>query len=306
MNPRAILTADWHLRPDTPICRTDEFVDTMIEKVKFVLNLSAQYDHIPILIAGDIGNKPHGQMGWPCWLLEWIISLFHNKHIVVIPGQHDLPNHQLDRLDESGLGVLMSCGSVWKSAENYPCGYFDVHPFPYGIEIEHRDSQKRVDGKGMKRNVAMSHQMVIENKPLWPGQNAPKGHALLKKWPCYDLILTGDNHNPFVVEHKGRLLVNPGSLMRQTAEQIDHRPRVYLWDAETNEVEPVYIPINKNAVTRDHIDPKNEKDKRLQAFVRHSKQDMTGEIDFRKNMEIHFDNNRVRKPIKDRVWETIE
>ena len=129
-------------------------------------------------------------------------------------------------------------------------------------------------------------------------------HLRVKKFPQYDLILTGDNHKPFVVEHEGRILVNPGSMMRTTADQIDHKPRVYLWDGER--VEPVYLPIAKDVISREHIDIGKDRDHRIGAYVDRLNTRYEIGLDFKKNMVDHFKANRTRKEIKERVWGAME
>jgi len=96
-SPTAICCADLHIRHDIPIGRIDNYLEAMFDKLIFILNLSKQYD-CPVLVAGDLGNKPSSQ-GWPPWLLEKVISLFkkYNSTIITIPGQHDLQNHQLSQ-----------------------------------------------------------------------------------------------------------------------------------------------------------------------------------------------------------------
>ena len=58
MNPDAILTADWHIRADTPTSRTDDFTAAMWRKVQFINDLANEHN-IPILIAGDLGHLLH-------------------------------------------------------------------------------------------------------------------------------------------------------------------------------------------------------------------------------------------------------
>ena len=41
--PSAILTADWHLRDDQPICRTDDFWSTQWRKVNAVTELQTRH-----------------------------------------------------------------------------------------------------------------------------------------------------------------------------------------------------------------------------------------------------------------------
>ena len=61
--------------------------------------------------------------------------------------------------------------------------------------------------------------------------------------------------------------MNPGSIYRMEASQENHKPRVYLWYAETNTVEPVYIPIESGVISREHLETKEERDIRINAFI---------------------------------------
>ena len=294
----AILAADLHIRADIPMCRTDDYLKAQFDKLEFIFELCKE-DDCPLLVAGDIGNKSQ----WPNWLLEVTIKII-NKYeieIICIPGQHDLPEHRLDYWEKSGCGVLHRAKVIEMLAE--PILYhniFRLFPFGYGSEILHWEAIDKIP------ILAMSHQMVIENKPLWPGQEAPKGNTLLKKFPEYDLILTGDNHNPFVTEYKGRLLVNPGSMMRMTANQINHKPRVYKWYADTNMVEAVYLPTEENVISRIHIESKEERDERMEAFVSRMQDDFAIELSFENNLEEYFKVNRTKKAIQNKAWRAVE
>jgi len=315
-NATAILTADWHIRSDTPICRTDNFFDTLEKKIDFILDLQKEHK-CPILEAGDIGHKPQ----WPNWLLEWAINKFKGQEIIAICGQHDLPNHRLDLFEKSGTGVLTAAGVIQTMgillSEDKIIGChlpsksiikkYGLHitPFPYGMEMKSLGWGKKYEMPDMPM-IAMTHQMIIENKPLWPGQEAPKGNSLLKKFPEYDLILSGDNHNSFVAEYQGRKLVNPGSLMRTTADQENHKPRVYLWYAETNTVEAIYLPIEKNVISRTHIDVAKERENRNQAFIERVNNDVEIKLSYENNIEAYFNKYRTEKPIKEKVWESVE
>ena len=310
----AILSADWHLRPDIPIGRIDDYFGAMEKKLDFILDLSKQHD-CPILVAGDLGNHALNN-GWPTWLLEWIINKFKGHDIMVIPGQHDLPNHQISQFDKSGMGVLDAAGviktiGIIQKEGCVPTGShlpllinsFFIIPFPYSMEMKYigwdEEYQKKMP------MMAMTHQMVIENKEEWPGQKAVKGHQLLKQFPEYDLILSGDNHQAFTVEYQGRVLVNPGSMMRNTAAQIDHKPRVYLWYAETNEIEAVYLPIEHGVIDRSHIDNVQERDTRMDAFIQRVKKDIEIQLAYEKNLENYFQKYRTERPIKEKTWAAV-
>jgi len=314
--PICILTADWHIRPTVPVCRTDDFITAMWKKIDFVLDLAVQY-RIPILIAGDVGLKSQ----WPNWLEEEFIRRVKSTStanggkpvdIFAIPGQHDLPDHNLDLWRKSSIGVLHAAEAVifWGVNNDYwPNKYQSlektflesIFSFPYGIEISHLDRKKHVTADPV---VAIAHTLVTERAPesFLAEHGACSAMSLLKKFPEYDLILVGDNHKSFVIESEGRLLVNPGSLMRTTADQADHKPRVYLWYAQENRVEPVYLPIEEGVIDRTHIDLQAAKDERIEAYVSRLSEEVEIGLSFEGNLESYFKSNRIRKPVQDKVW----
>ncbi len=293
MKTSAILTADIHIRSDTPICRTDDYIQSQFDALKFIFELCRK-ENCPLLIAGDVGNKSQ----WPNWLLEKFISLvnIHKVKIIAIPGQHDLPEHRSDYWKKSGCGVLHEAGVITLLGNHNPTfqmNDFFINAFGYGDNI-HKPSNI------FPIQIAMIHQMVIKDKPLWAGQIASKGKELLQKFPEYSLILSGDNHQFFIVKHKGRLLVNPGSMMIMSQDQIDHKPRVYKWFAELNEVEIIYLPMSENIVVQ-------KKDNDMEAFVSHVTNNFEIGLSFEKNMEEYLNTDlTIQKSVKDIIWKVIQ
>jgi len=317
----AILSSDWHIRPDAPICRTDDFFSAQEKKIDFILDLSNKHN-CPILVGGDFGNKSLNN-GWPAWLQTWAINKFKNNDILTIPGQHDLPNHRVELFNTSGLGVLNAAGAIkilgvianeheesltgtHFCPKNVTDKYnFHITPFPYGLKINDIGWGSKYKKPDMPM-IAITHEMIIENKDLYPDQNAIKGHEILKKYPEYDLILSGDNHNPFVSEYKGRLLVNPGSIMRSAAAQENHKPRVYLWYAGTNEVECVYLPITEGVISREHIKEVDDRADRYNSYIEKMKEEIELDLSFEDNMEKYLKKFRTEKQVKNKIWENIK
>ncbi len=157
------------------------------------------------------------------------------------------------------------------------------------------------------RGVAVWHHFVWDGKELpWPGCEEMTAKKVLKKYPQYDLIVTGDHHKPFVCEYEGRLLVNPGCLTRQVADYTDHKPRVYLWYADTNTVEPYYLTAQEGAVSREHIEVKEERDKRIDAFVSRLSDEWEVGLSFEENLKRFISSNQLRKSVVDLIYKALE
>ena len=150
--------------------------------------------------------------------------------------------------------------------------------------------------------------ILYNEKAFYFGTEEKQGESalkLLKKLPMFDLIVTGHNHQSFTVEYEERLLVNPGSLLRMSADQIDHRPRVYLWYARTNTIAEMFPDIEKEVVSREHIIRSQERDERIETFVAQLKKDVEIGFSFEKNLETFLRKNKVSQKIQNIIQEVI-
>lgn len=294
----AILFSDVHLRDASPICRLDNFMETQTRKLKWLSNLQEKYN-VPILCGGDLFNyhKPSP------WLLAYALRNLPSG-IVCIPGQHDLPAHSLENIERSGIQVLSDAGKIRMllADSDYDDKAIAYYGFPWGTPLTGAET-----GVGELRNVALLHYGVYESKPHYPGAENSGGTAksVIKKMPGFDLIVSGDNHLTFTCEHNDQLLVNPGSFMRTTAAQADHKPCVFLWHSKDNTVTQVFVPIEQDVISRDHIDRVEERDERLESFISKLNHDTELTISFRENMRNHLANNKVSKSISDIIWSTL-
>jgi DNA repair exonuclease SbcCD nuclease subunit len=148
--------------------------------------------------------------------------------------------------------------------------------------------------------------MTYKGKPPWPGCEDPPAKELLKRYPDYDLIVTGHNHQSFVEELDGRLLVNPGAITRQEADKADHKPCVYLWYAEENQVEPHYLPVEEGVISREHIEQTEERNERIEAFVSRLNDEWEAGLSFEQNLERFFKENEIRQSVQEIIWGAIE
>lgn len=283
-----ILTGDWHLQEDTPVCRTDNFMQTQWAKVGFISDLQKKHG-CPVIHSGDFYNhwKPSPN------LLRETMKHLPDKFFTVY-GNHDLPQHNLELSYKCGINVLEQAGFLkvlddchWNQIPDKPSVVIHVSP------------KKTV-------NILVWHVTAYQEKEVWMDSGAFSGQNILRRFPKYDLILTGDNHKPFEDERDGRILINPGSIFRLSASQIEHRPRVYLYYADTNTVEPIYLPIEKNVISRAHIEAKEERDSRIDAFISQLDSDWEAATSFEENLEIFKNTNKTRKEVIQIIYKAIE
>lgn len=293
---KAILIADIHLREDQPECRTDDYFSAQEEKVDWLADLAERLD-APVIAAGDIFDK------WKQspFLLGW--ALDHMPFIHAIPGQHDLPQHRLGAMRKSALYVLEAGqGANPLDSERSELLGGALRCFGAGWG---QDPEEPPPGSGETILLAL-HRMVWTGRRPWPGCEAPSAVALLKRFLWADIILTGDNHLPFLIESQGRFLVNPGSMMRMTAAQVDHQPRVYIWDSETGKITPEYFPIRKGVVSREHIERAQERDERVEAYVEKLLSEVEIGLSFENNLTEFYRTNRTRRSVREAIGQAME
>ena len=289
----AILAADIHISKETPIARIDDYWLALQRKLLFIKQLQEKHSGIPVVIAGDLFNNWNAGPEIERWCIQ---NLFR---FVAVPGQHDLPYHNLELFHQCSLAVLNAADPhrftvIWN--EPYHITGITFYPFPWKVP----PSKDKYDRSISAIEVAICHYLIEAD---WPGAEHERSHAFLKRMD-YDLVLTGDNHKTFIDEYNGRRLINPGSLMRRNADQIDHKPVVYLWNTK-NEIEPVYLPIEPDVVTREHIAKEEEREDRIDAYVVRLEDDYEVGLSFEKNLEAHFVKNKTHNRIQEMAWEDV-
>jgi len=280
----AILVGDFHLREDTPIARTDNYEAAQWGKLYYISELQKKYD-CPVIHSGDLFHhwKPS-----PSLLTKVIKKL--PKQFYTVYGNHDLPQHNLELANKCGVDTLWAAGKLNILSGSWGRTVKQIETFEGASSFIFRDTP-------IKKNILVWHVMTWKNELPYPGCTDSNAKKLLKKYPQYNLIHTGHNHKTFVEKHKGRLLVNVGGLMRTNADQIDHKPCVFLYHAESNTVTKEYLPIQQGVVSRKHIETKQKRDNRIGAFIMGLNKGNKITYSFEKNMEIFLHTNKIKKEV---------
>lgn len=290
--PILIMTSDWHLREDTPVARTDDYAEAQWHALKRINQLSYQYD-IPVLHAGDLVHKwrPIKPSLYPGFFGR--VNQMLPKQFFVVPGQHDLPEHRLELLNESALQLLMPYrGSILWQAGVWTeiVKGVRVRAYPYGTTPEPAD---RTDGF----KICAAHFLTWHKDKPFPGCKDDNAMTVLKRLKGYDLILVGDNHQTFQVEYRARTLLSPGSLMRMTAKQMEHKPAVFLL-YRNGTIKRMPLPVRKNALTREHLEEKEVRQKRFGAYVDRVGKGMAHELDYCERLRQWMKGNMTRQEVR--------
>jgi len=254
-NVSAILTGDIHIRATNPIARTSDYLEDLKVKLKFISDLQVKHN-CPILDAGDLLNDWKISPELTMWAMDNLPKRFNT-----IIGNHDMAERNFKYWEKGSLNLLKRFGTVdvlfekvfIDSNENE----FTVYGGHYGT-----DCQFDIPENNTNSRVLVLHEMITNSKEYKPFKTANALNFLQSLEGAFDLVVSGHNHQHFMVEDNGCKLVNVGSLMRITVDQKDYEPQVHLWNAETNEIESIKVPIKKNVIDTTHIENKKEKDER--------------------------------------------
>lgn len=292
------ICGDWHLTEHRPKNRIDNYHRTQFNKIRYILKTCKKHNSI-ILQPGDFFDSYRVSDN----LKRKYITLFKKYQIPIltIPGQHDLRHHNFD-LNNTPLGVLNAANSLMVvdliklgSIHVYGAGW--EKPIP---KIENKDAF----------NILITHRMVINNKKLWEGQDDYTSASHLLRTTKFDLIVSGDNHNSFVYKNNNhRMVINCGSLMRSSSNQVNHKPRFYIYETATRAIEKHYIPIRNSVIKIDEIEAEKEKNERLESYIKqlsHKVEIKDLGLDYKKNLINFVKKNKIEKEVKNKINMVLE
>jgi len=268
-----IACADIHLRDTIPICRTDDYIEQQWLKLNFLIE-TANEKNCDIFCAGDFFHKAKSSsyvIGQTVKILKKLKNNFF-----IIPGQHDLPHHNIQLLNHSSLYVLEQAGVI----NLISCDYQNM------AEIS---------------SIGMIHTMIHKDKKIHDNIESRKAKKILQEHPSLNIIISGDNHEPFQEEIDGRYLINCGSMMRMTADQLYYIPGFYFVEGvnPVQKITRIQFPYNDDALDRSHIDTIKKRDDRINSFVENlSTSQYEVELNFEKNIDNFLEKNKIRKPVK--------
>ena len=305
MKVTAILTADIELRAFPPICRTDDHWAAQEKKIAWLRNLQEEHS-CPIFDAGDLFDK-HYKSHPSHMLLSWAIAKMP-ENICTIPGNHDLPGKSILNYPNSAMAVLEGAG-ILTNTKIISLQDVLLLGFPWDAPLSLSERQKsqidRAKGKG-KRAVALIHAMVFKKELPFPGCVGYSAQDVCDLLPEMDLIVTGHHHATFTHRSGDILLINPGSFMRNDADQEDHLPSVFLYYAESGEAIQQYIPIEQGVISREHIEVSKAREDRMDAFVEKLGDQVVSGVNFHSNLELVMGTAAVSQSVKDKVWQYYE
>jgi hypothetical protein len=242
--PIALLTADWHLSHRPPVARSKEpnWYEAQLRPMKQIGKILNHNGGVPILFAGDLVHHWNEPVELANWMVQNLPGFIYG-----IPGQHDLPFHQVKDIHRSAYHTLYACHKlieVRRHTLSFP--NFLITGFPFGAKLVPPILKLK---SSPKIRIALIHRYIWSSKASYP--NAPKSQHFSKlikelgKNHGYTHIVTGDNHIAFETEINGVKIFNCGSIINRNSDQRVYRPSVgILYD--NGSIKRVYLDTSKD------------------------------------------------------------
>ncbi len=296
-----LITGDWHLRSDTPICRTDSFMEKQSECLNEVAFLARKYRVDAIINAGDTFHRPRPDHYQELEIM--LYEIFKDITIYFIAGNHELLYHRVETINECSIGVIGKYKN-WMNRIQKISGDVCIDLFNFSQNI------KCPPYSASFFNIAVIHKFVAEKKVPFFIRDGIRAQVLLNENPDYNLIITGDNHHGFyyaLADGKQiRFVINPGCLNRQAADMKSYKPRCYIFDTETSHYDKIFLLDNRlEDVTEEHLIKNEERDERITAFVESLKTNRNISLSFEDNLKKFMEDNDLEKETENILLELM-
>ncbi len=294
---KIIAAGDLHIREKRPENRIDsDYVLSQFDKLEWILNYAKEQEAI-LLLPGDVFDSPTQSN----LILQLCIRLLFNYSYVSVAatyGQHDLRYHSTN-YENTALAVLAAARVLYdlETPQWFEETKIVIYGCPFGQEIPKITTDDF--------NVLLIHKMIIDSDKIWEGQEEYEYAQNLLRKHDFDLIISGDNHQFFHSEVDGKHLFNCGSLMRMTTAQLNHIPRIVLFDTDTKEYEIVDIPVRPISEVFDlsKVEEKKEKEEKFNAFVKGLSESKDISLNFQDQLLSYIKENEISDDIKNIIME---
>lgn len=281
---KILITADWHVRGERPLCRTD--IDWIESQRKTIAQIREAFFHNgceQIWILGDIFDAPRCATAAVNMLIGEL-KKFPQNSVKILCGNHDLKDHNYNNLEECSIGTLKKIfEDVPDVVANDGIGSMSVSAKPFALD----DLQSNAD-------VICTHQLTFPNEKARPMPGCGVlAQDLLDRWANAELIFTGDYHHGYIYKEDwdtlpGRYVVTPGCINIQKVDELDYEPFVIVWDTKSNIDDynfcKVYLDPQREFCTRDHIEAREQKEAQLAEVVETIKGGTEITLDFDSNL----------------------
>lgn len=301
----AILTNDWHLWNRPPIFRSAEpdWLDTQAGYLEQISNLLPPApSEVIVVMAGDMFDRADPPASFISWCMD------HVPECYVVAGQHDLPNHRLQDIEKSGLGVLIKQNRCHLLKSNQPTYVNNLVLYGHSWKQEVEPLVKQQDDDRV--HLAVIHAYIWTKSTCYEGASED---SRLRNWEPklkgYTAAVFGDNHKAFFsTKNKACPILNNGTFMIRKSDERSHKPSVGLLH-QSGKIVKHYLDVSKDKYLdvsglESIISSTNELD--TQELIKELESLGDQGLNFESAVNQYCESNKVNSRVRDLITKMME
>jgi len=279
---RLLFFTDTHLRGTPPEARTDNFNETVKDKLAEVASLARRLGAGAVIHGGDFFDVPEPGLAHVGECVEILARL--PVPLYTVPGNHDIHGHNPSTLPRTLLGFLVRLGAV-KLLGRDPV--FLSLPGDKKLQLTGQGFHAEIDRRDWVLDYVVGKKETDFAVHVVHGMLLPRGIVssasfLPAATPAEDVLaatkadvtLCGHYHIPWEARLDGKLALNPGALVRLSArpEEVGRVPQVLLLEFSEEGFSHKYIPLRSarpgsEVLDRSHLDAARARAGAREAFL---------------------------------------
>ena len=239
---RFIYFTDSHIRGTNPKSRTDNFFETVMDKLREIQEVSLSWNADYILHGGDLFDRPDVSIS----VMNDIIPVLQKftMPFYVISGNHDIYGHNPITLPRTMMGLLNTLGIIHiindesiLLEDGETTVQLSGSPYIYGLDREENRDLYLVKEKDSKADFAIH---LVHGFLMTDSTKAMFSHTTISDIvdTKADLTLCGHLHDGIpITEVEGKIFANPGAMVRisNSLTELKRRPKILLIDVIKDE-----------------------------------------------------------------------
>jgi len=231
---KLVLLSDFHLMSRTPVSRTDDAFVTGFKKLDYIIDY-AKTNNASVLQAGDLTHSSRDFNVLNALINSLSDFLYGDgPKFYTIWGQHN-EYYRTRSNDATTLGVLENIGLA-KILNSERTIIYDAYAPTFNVYGCSWGEDVPPPKEASEFNILVIHESIGVRR-LYPEDDPIDAEAFLKEAKEYDIILCGDIHRKFHIEHEGRHILNTGCILRHAGGEyeLDYKPGFYVLDYRSQE-----------------------------------------------------------------------
>lgn len=237
-----VVRTDAHVSNKPPESRTDDYLDTCVDKLRQIADIARDRDARAVIDNGDFFHRT-GRTGNPYSMIKRLIDLHRDDYPCPVyenPGNHDFPYGRISHVEYQPLGVMFSSGIFDRLEDELFEGDGQTvrivgKPYDPDRTLAELDVQKEDEDV----LIVASHQFASpQGGSMFGEEEAFSYHDLAQCDP--DMYIFGHWHIDQGIDRiEGTTFMNLGSMTRGSLVQdnLDRTPRVGVVEVSNGKID---------------------------------------------------------------------